>query len=185
MLDTGAVGDGTYHCFEIQRSDTGNVDFLSSLSATAPTMPANYDRKRRIGSIIRASGAIRLFQQNGDVFNLRNPVVDRSSTAVFNSALLTITVPAGVVVQPSLSFSTTINAGANYAGFIGDASSGQAYAVFCSMTSASAYTEANFIPPVFSTNTSSQIYYGSTYISTIAAAVLTTNGWIDTRGRLA
>ncbi|MBD9456007.1 hypothetical protein IB244_31560, partial [Rhizobium sp. RHZ02] len=38
-LDTGSVGDNTYHVFLIQRSDTGVVDVLFSLSATSPTMP--------------------------------------------------------------------------------------------------------------------------------------------------
>jgi hypothetical protein len=55
-LDTGTVADGVYYCYEIQRSDTGVTDGLLSLSSTAPTMPANYDRKRIIGSFARVSG---------------------------------------------------------------------------------------------------------------------------------
>jgi hypothetical protein len=54
-LDTGAVGNNIYYVWEIQRSDTGVVDALFSLSSTAPTMPANYDRKRVIGSFARVS----------------------------------------------------------------------------------------------------------------------------------
>ncbi len=56
-LDTGAVGNSTYYIWLIQRSDTGVVDALYSLSATAPTMPASYDRKRLIGVVVRASAA--------------------------------------------------------------------------------------------------------------------------------
>lgn len=56
-LDTGAVGNNVYYVWLIQRSDTGVVDALFSLSATSPTMPTNYDRKRLIGSLARVSGS--------------------------------------------------------------------------------------------------------------------------------
>lgn len=56
MLDTGTVANGTYYLFEIQRSDTLVTDFLASTSASAPTMPTNYDRKRLIGSLVRSGG---------------------------------------------------------------------------------------------------------------------------------
>lgn len=49
MLDTGAVGNSDYYLWVIARSDTGVVDYLGSLSSTAPTMPASYDFKRLIG----------------------------------------------------------------------------------------------------------------------------------------
>jgi len=48
-LDTGAVGNNDYYIWAIMRSDTGIVDYLFSLSSTAPTMPASYDFKRLIG----------------------------------------------------------------------------------------------------------------------------------------
>lgn len=54
-LDTGAVGNNTYYKWLIQRSDTGVTDALLSLSSTAPTMPTNYDRKRLVGFLGRAS----------------------------------------------------------------------------------------------------------------------------------
>lgn len=56
-LDTGVVGNNTYYIWLIQRSDTLVTDALFSLSNTAPTMPANYDRKRLIGYLYRASAA--------------------------------------------------------------------------------------------------------------------------------
>ncbi|MBY2932517.1 hypothetical protein [Rhizobium leguminosarum] len=55
-LDTGSVGNNTYYVWEIQRSDNGVLDALLSLSSTAPTMPANYDRKRVIGQFARVGG---------------------------------------------------------------------------------------------------------------------------------
>lgn len=57
MLDTGAVGNNDYYLWAIGRSDTGVVDYLASLSHTAPTMPANYDFKRLIGWVKRSGGA--------------------------------------------------------------------------------------------------------------------------------
>lgn len=61
MLDTGAVGNSDYYVWLIARSDTGVVDILSSLSSTAPTMPANYSYKRLIGWFKRVGGTIVAF----------------------------------------------------------------------------------------------------------------------------
>src|SRR5579872_1429376 len=50
-LDSGTVAASTwYHVFVIERTDTGAVDELCSTSATAPTFPTSYTKKRRIGS---------------------------------------------------------------------------------------------------------------------------------------
>lgn len=57
LLDTGAVANSDYYLFVIGRSDTGVVDYLASLSSTAPTMPVNYDFKRLIGWVKRSAGA--------------------------------------------------------------------------------------------------------------------------------
>ena len=60
-LDTGVFVNNTYYIWTIGRSDTGVVDSLLSLSATAPTMPANYDFKRLTGYFLRAGGTIVAF----------------------------------------------------------------------------------------------------------------------------
>lgn len=60
-LDTGSIGNSDYHIWMIARSDTGVVDYLFSLSSTAPTMPANYDFKRLIGWFKRVGGTIVAF----------------------------------------------------------------------------------------------------------------------------
>lgn len=62
-LDTGSIADTTYHVYLIKRPDTGVVDVLFSTSASAPTMPANYTKKKRIGSIVRSGSTIRAFKQ--------------------------------------------------------------------------------------------------------------------------
>lgn len=61
-LDTGSIADTNYYIWLIARSDTGVVDVLFSTSATAPTMPTNYDYKRLIGWFKRASSAIVAFK---------------------------------------------------------------------------------------------------------------------------
>ncbi|MGI8397809.1 hypothetical protein ACRYWZ_15660 [Agrobacterium deltaense] len=94
-----AIANDTYHVFLIQRSDTGVVDALFSLSATAPTMPANYDRKRRIGSIIRSSGSLRAFIQIGDYFWHSTRVQDVTAADPGSAAVTrTLTVPTGIPV---------------------------------------------------------------------------------------
>ena len=68
-LDTGSKAVSTrYHIWLIYRSDTGVTDVLFSTSATAPTMPTNYDYKRRIGSFLTdASGNIIAFSKHAVV----------------------------------------------------------------------------------------------------------------------
>lgn len=61
-LDTGSIADTDYYIWLIHRADTGVTDVLFSTSATAPTMPANYNYKRLIGWFKRASSAIVAFK---------------------------------------------------------------------------------------------------------------------------
>tara|TARA_Y100000034_G_scaffold136703_1_gene215040 strand:- start:1903 stop:2991 length:1089 start_codon:yes stop_codon:yes gene_type:complete len=68
-LDTGSRSNNTlYAVWLIQRSDTGVVDVLYSLSFTSPTYPTNYDRKRLIGAIYIKTAAVLGFTQQGDYF---------------------------------------------------------------------------------------------------------------------
>jgi hypothetical protein len=60
-LDTGSIGNSDYYIWLIKRSDTGVVDALFSLSATAPTMPSSYDYKRLIGWFKRVGATIVAF----------------------------------------------------------------------------------------------------------------------------
>jgi hypothetical protein len=69
-LDVGTTTGSTwYHVFLIYNPVAGIADILFSLSATAPTLPVNFTKKRRIGSILTTSGlAINPFTQLGDEF---------------------------------------------------------------------------------------------------------------------
>lgn len=81
-LDTGAkLPDTWYHVWLIARSDTGSVDALFSALATTPTMPANYDRKRRIGAVLTdGSGVIVPFYQVDNQFFWRRMKNDFSGS---------------------------------------------------------------------------------------------------------
>lgn len=100
-LDTGTIANSTwYHVHLIERTDLTVVDVLISLSATAPTMPANYTFSRRIGSMVtNASGQWTLFSQLGDEFLWSIPTHEVAvSTLGTTSTLFTVNVPTGVQV---------------------------------------------------------------------------------------
>lgn len=105
-LDTGSIANTTYHVWLIKRFDTGVTDVLFSTSATAPTMPTNYDYKVRIGSIIRSSGAILGFTQVADTFKLKEPGLSfTADNGDLTTARVTKTlagIPTGVVVEALL-----------------------------------------------------------------------------------
>jgi hypothetical protein len=104
-LDGASMPNGTGHAFTIRRSDTGVVDVGFSASLT-PTLPTNYDQKRRIGSIIRVSGAILAFSQNDDEFLLGTVDPTLTEAAGGNpgsSAILrACQVPSGIKVEALL-----------------------------------------------------------------------------------
>ncbi|QKK24650.1 hypothetical protein [Rhizobium hidalgonense] len=110
-LDTGSIANTTYHVWLIARSDTGVVDALFSTSAISPTMPTNYDRKRRIGAFKRESGAIWAFKQDGDFFELVAPTTD-TTTITTSSALRTLRVPVGFPLRANITVVIGNTAGA-------------------------------------------------------------------------
>jgi len=104
-LDTGAVAAFTwYSVFLIERTDTAVVDVLCSLSATAPSMPTNYTKKRRIGSILTDwtnTGSLYFFSQDGNRFTwaTKTTTLDVDTVAPgTNANAATLSVPNGVNV---------------------------------------------------------------------------------------
>jgi hypothetical protein len=184
-LDTGSIADTTYHIWLIQRSDTGVTDALFSASASAPTMPTNYDRKRRIGSIIRASAAIRTFVQYDDRFWLNIPVQDVNATNPGTSAVTrTLTTPGGVKNTAMMTLVYSAPA----------AASARAYLSSLDMTDTAASTSAfNLWAPVGATGSASNVHVQTSTGSQIrsrvdasdggSALIIATLGWIDTRGK--
>jgi len=97
-MSAAAIADTTYHVFVIERTDTGVVDVGFDTSATAPTLPANYSKSRRIGSILREAGTIVAFIQDGDFFQrLAAPAVIASGANPGVAAITeTLATPLGV-----------------------------------------------------------------------------------------
>lgn len=187
-LDTGSIANTTYHMWLIMRSDTGVVDVLFSTSASSPTMPANYDYKRRIGSIVRAAGAIRAFVQTGDDFywNVTSPPQDHGAMTTRAKAVLTLTLPVGIRVLAHVETVISVATGSNkevvwkiYDGV--NSSINQQRDEFHS-TSSESLTRDKVSQY---TNTSAQVYLEITGdVSALNSQALYTLGWTDTRGRL-
>ncbi|MEF0939636.1 hypothetical protein [Rhizobium sp. BR 362] len=111
-LDTGSIADGVYYVWLIQRSDTNVVDGLTSTSPTSPVMPASYDRKRRIGAFVRASGSIRQFYQDGDNFFYKTSLLSVSQVNPGTSGVLVnLSTPA---IKSEIIFNATLQNSSSY-----------------------------------------------------------------------
>lgn len=92
----------TLHIYIIKRIDTGVVDWFLTDEASAPTLPTNYTKSRRVSSLKFTSGAqtIPQYFQDGDYFRLAASVGDVNAGAPGTSAVLrTLSVPTGLNVQ--------------------------------------------------------------------------------------
>ena len=174
-LDTGSKTNSTwYHVWIIRRSDTGVVDVLLSASATSPTMPSNYDGKRRIGTIYNnSSGVISPFTQTEDEFFLTTAVQNTSTPSV-GAANLTMRTPLGIrtraIVYLYVAATTTAKSLSAYS--IG----GELHEVRGPVGDFDSRTIT------LRTNTSSQIGYFTSSASDITISIVT-YGWYDSRGR--
>ena len=185
-LDTGSIANTTYHVHLIQRVDTGVVDVLFSTSATAPTMPTSYTLFRRIGSFIRAGGAITLFRQLGDEFLLNVPVTDvdttNPGTAAVTAALASV--PAGVQFRAILTLwmSDATPVGSSVLVTALDQAD-TAPAVRLAHQSTGTGDQNPETTLVVRTDTSRQVRYRCSGSDASFRISFTTHGWYDTRGR--
>ena len=189
-LDTGSKANSTwYHVWLIRRSDTGVVDVLFSTSGSSPTMPSNYDQKRRIGTIrTNSSGVIRPFRQWGDQFEWSGDSIrDLDTTSPATSATnLTVTVPPieGVVwIGWILVFassagvkSASISSGGTASWNVGSGLG----RILCNTPGGSG--DMAVVHGTAVVNGSGQIQYGAASNVNISV-VIDTKGWIDHRGR--
>ncbi|WP_141502309.1 hypothetical protein [Rhizobium sp. J15] len=185
-LDTGSVANGTYNVFEIQRSDTGVVDALFSLSATAPTMPANYDRKRILGSILRESGAIVAFTQVGDIFKRKLPVRDVNATSAGISAVTrTLSIPTGRVLEALLSVQVATSGASGESAYISELTSpDQAVSSpYITVGLGAGGAGQEWVSGRWFTNASAQIRSRQSVGGATETLNIFTLGWVDTRGR--
>lgn len=181
-LDTGSIANTTYHIWVINRPDTNVTDVLFSASASSPTLPTNYTKKKCIGSIIRASAAILLFDQRGSEFWLRTPVLDYTSGGGAGASALTAALPSlpnGVVVKSLLNVSVSDNGNSVYLSSLSSTDLAPSQTVSPLATVGSGATVTNGQVQIW-TNTSTQIR--ARQIGNSAAGFrIVTLGWQDTR----
>lgn len=184
-LDTGVIANTTYHVFLIKRSDTGAVDVLFSASPTAPSMPANYDKKRRIGSFVRAAGANRLFTQDGDTFLWVTPINDVNQLNPGTAAVtVTLSVPTGIVVEALVTFAVANATTAAIQGLITaleQSNTVPSTTLFDWRTVAA--NAGNGVSKRVRTNTSAQVRTRQSASGASDTQSVVTHGWIDRRGR--
>lgn len=194
-LDTGAIGATTwYHVHLIRKDSDGSTDILLSTSVAAPTMPAGYTARRRIGSILtNGASQIVAFSQLGDEFLWDVALVDvddDNPTAV--AVTRTLTTPLGVqtiaLITGGTYAGTTINAAIFSpldisdqapqvpvtAGLVGFSNVGS------STVAGAAWAFANLL---VRTNTSSQIRSRLQASGAADRIGIITRGFIDSRGQ--
>lgn len=184
-LDTGAVGNTTYHVWLIKRPDTGVVDALFSTSASAPTMPTNYTIKRRIGSFVRNAGANDLFTQMGDEFLLKTPVNSFSVNAPGTSAVLrALSIPSGLQLWGifTITVEDTTPAGTRVLITSPDQTDTAPSSTVHDLLVGTA-AEAASTRMVVRTNTSAQVRTRALASDAGVTLTATTHGWIDRRGQ--
>jgi hypothetical protein len=186
-LDTGAVGNGTYHLFLIRRPDTGVVDALFSLSPTSPSMPANYTQRRRIGSIGRTGGANIAYTQYGNEFLVKNPPLDVNAVTVpSGDTTVTLSVPTGIHVWAIFNFRLDSTPG--------NSNTMAAYALDIGVQSGNAWWSGGGLDVTFNTqggsllvqtrtNTSAQIGVVGSPGASPGKYTIATFGWLDARGQ--
>ena len=186
-LDTGAIANSTwYHVYLIMRSDTSVVDILISTSASAPTMPASYDKKRRIGSM-KTNGSAQwvLFSQYGDEFLWDVSVFDINANNPGTSAVTrTLTIPLGVKVHVIIVVQADTNGATD--GRVTITSLDKSDEILSNTGFYNGFNTAQYIIPtsaLIRSNTSQQIRSRNSTSSATTYLYLWTLGWIDRRGR--
>lgn len=193
-LDTGTATSNTwYHWYLIKRLDTGVVDAIMSLSATAPTLPANYTLYRRIGSA-KTNNLVQwdLFIQDGDRFHWVVPLngdAGGSSNPGTAAVTRTITVPPGINVMADLLI-TVFNGGVggNVFSLCTDLATQDTPPQISVSDTPTAYNGGGGVGWVNTrklvrTNTSRQVRTRVSYSDSSVSYTLGTWGWIDSRGR--
>jgi hypothetical protein len=100
MSAAAMAASTTYHVYLIRKDSNGSIDCGFDVSAIAPTMPAGYTYKRRIGCF-RTDGAAEIvnFYQIGNMFRFMAQKDDRPNAAIANTNrnLLTVSAPENCI----------------------------------------------------------------------------------------
>lgn len=196
MRNSGAaITDTTYHIYQVSKAFGASADFYAHTSTTVATVitalqaetgGSDYIYARRIGSIVRASGAVLLFSQEGDQFLLLVGLGNVNTTNPGTSAVtFSTSVPLGIkaIAQIGIYFTAEAGGATIYLSSLDQTDS----------TPGSLSAVTGFADGVLGwggdtnirTNTSAQARYrvDTSGVNTIVR--LSTQGWVDTRGRIA
>jgi hypothetical protein len=185
-IDVGtAVPSTWYHVFLIKNLTTQAVDVLTSLSATAPTLPSGYTLFRRIGSL-RTNGSNQwtAFTQNGDEFLWTTPVNDVNSFPTSAAlSVFTLSVPTGVKVSAKfiglIAYGSGTNVQTVFSSPDAPYTSSQVPGFYhCFVTAQEPQAAADL---TIRTNTSAQVINSSSGAG--GSVFVGTSGWIDRRGK--
>jgi hypothetical protein len=192
-----AITDATYFIYAV-RTAAGVQDIYAHTSATVATVltalqaetgGSGYIYARRIGAILRASGAILPFTQIGDDFYLTTAVSNSTSNPGTTDTAFTLTVPIGLRVKPYFHINTagvsntmamsirTPDIGPTEAP--GNADGNANWAITANGTNV---TRFNVSQHDIYTNTSGQVNLDLSATSS-AAFEVKSYGWRDRRGR--
>jgi hypothetical protein len=179
--DTGAVANGTWNIFAIAKAD-GTSDVLMSLSYSAPTMPSGYIYKRRVGSIVRMSGAfVAFYHRDNNYFFYSNPIADLSAAA--HSTGQVASWPLSVPAFPNGTFAHVVASTANSVDYaivlVRSPSSGNYTSNVCATRAAH---RANIELQIWTNNLAQILVWVETAAaSSVTSIWLTTLGYWDSR----
>jgi hypothetical protein len=186
--DTGSIANATwYHVHFIKRPDTGAVDMLISLSATAPTLPTNYTLSRRIGAM-KTDGSAKWmkFVQDGDTFMWDVPASDfiGQSNPGTSAILRALSVPPGINVTAifhARCYTTTLASAV--ATLFTDPAATDTAPDFNNAQQIGNTTLSPFANLRIRTDTSRHIRVRSSFSDSGVGFTLATDGWVDPRGK--
>lgn len=188
-LDTGTIANSTwYHFYLIRRPDTGVVDVIFSLSASAPTLPANYTQYRRIATRkTNGSAQWASFIQDGDFFQELTTVLDVNATNPGTSAVTrTLSVPTGINALAVMNINIAIGSQGS-AVYLSDLAVTDEIASITATPLGQAnasVANANFSgTAIVRTNTSAQIRSRNNLSDASTILRIATLGYYDRRGR--
>lgn len=181
------TGTGFYHVFLIQRPDTGVVDVLTSVSATAPTLPTNYTLFRRLGAMRTTGNNWISFTQIEETFYWATVVQDANTAVQGTTAILyPLSVPTGILVRPLfrlLSPSSQTSTMLVTSPSETDIAAPAGFSTLPGFDQVGGTSQTYVSGPVIYTDTSGNIRVRCS--ASAQSLVINTRGWVDSRGRFA
>ena len=178
-----AIADGTWFVFAVRVAGVDDVAFDTSVTGANLIADHAATHVRRIGSIVRAAGAIRGFTQRDKLFQWKTPLVDMTTTNPGTAAVLqTMTVPTGIpVIWRGAGVLVVIDT--SQVGVLltdpatTDTAPSTSLAHLSSGNQAGNQLEVSFLE--VGTNTSGQLRYRLSGSNANITVVLSTIGWLD------